>query len=517
MDELSTPCGFKEKWVTIPANTIQDVILDPLQIASYAVVGQAQACICAIQPSGAPYCPEYDVPFAILAPSYYSLTVEARLQNETQITNAWVYIDGTQYTNTPVTVSVLQGIHIVKADPYMNPYWGDYHFLYWEDRSTDNPRSVVVHANKVVTAYYNYYVEILSAATGRYFYATWWPINKFARTAYVEVKTTLRNNDPLASKDVRVIVVLRDETNTARGLTEKWITIPANTTQTTIVGPIQISSYAYVGPGAKACVYAIRPEGPPYCGETDVDFEILGHDSYSLTIQTYLTTESEITGVNLWVDDGSTLTSPATVQSVLQGTHVVKMKSLFFSGGYQYTFKYWENNSLTGNPRAVDVFNNKTIIAYYEKTYVGGGGGEGCPTLFAWNGKDYVDYGVIDIHDPSGQDVVKEATINPEDLSVNNHKVMLRLREGWPGLQFSESKIDQVQLYALDGDGNRHLCRLISARHSRLENVLPQLLFSDDWKVQALLLETIDLTFTVHYQHIQGFVFVIEGINQLKL
>jgi len=394
----------------------------------------------------------------------------------------------------------------------MNPYWGDYHFLYWEDRSTDNPRSVVLHANKVVKAYYNYYVEILSAATGRYFYSTWWPISKFAKTAYLEVKATLRNN-ALVSKSVRVTVSLMDELLQPVGFTEKWITIPADTTQTTIVGPVQIASYAYVGPGAKACVCAIRPDGAPYCGETDVNFEIVGPASYSLAVQTYVITESEITGVNLWVDDGSTLTSPATV-SVLQGTHVVKMTSIFYSGSYKYTFKYWEN-SLTDNPRAVDVFSTKTVKACYEKTYIGGGGG-GCPTLYAWNGNDYVDYGVIDIHDPSGQDVVKEATINPEDLSVNNHKVMLRLREGWPGLQFSESKLDQVQLYALDNDGNRYLCRLISARHSRLENVLPQLLFSDDWKVQALLLETIDLTFTVYYQDIQGFVFVIEGINALK-
>jgi hypothetical protein len=145
-----------------------------------------------------------------------------------------------------------------------------------------------------------------------------------------------------------------------------------------------------------------------------------------------------------------------------------------------------------------------------------GGGGGGCPALFVWNSSDYVDYGVIDIHNPTGEDVIREVPVQAEDVGINNYAAKFRLREGWPGLKFSESFIDQVKLYAVDNHGNRHLCSLISATHSRLGNVLPQLLASDDVRVQTLLLETIDLKFIVSYRNIQSFTFVIEGCNILK-
>lgn len=139
-----------------------------------------------------------------------------------------------------------------------------------------------------------------------------------------------------------------------------------------------------------------------------------------------------------------------------------------------------------------------------------------CPTLFAWNGNDYVDYGVIDIHNPTGEDVVREVSVLAEDVNINNHKATFQLREGWEGLNRSESVIDQVKLYAVDNDGNSYLCPLISAEHSRLEKVLPQLLLSDDVRTQILLLETIDLEFIVPHQNIQGFTFIIEGCNLYK-
>jgi len=152
-----------------------------------------------------------------------------------------------------------------------------------------------------------------------------------------------------------------------------------------------------------------------------------------------------------------------------------------------------------------------------EKPSSGGGGSLPCPTLFVWNGTGYVDYGVIDIHNPLGEDVVREVPVQMEDVGLNNHKATFRLREGWEGLTFSESVIDQVKLYAIGDYGNRYLCPLISAEHSRLGNVLPQLLLSDDVKAQILLLETIDLTFIVPCQNVQSYTFTIEGCNMLKM
>jgi hypothetical protein len=144
------------------------------------------------------------------------------------------------------------------------------------------------------------------------------------------------------------------------------------------------------------------------------------------------------------------------------------------------------------------------------------GGGEGCPTLFAWNGKDYSDYGVINIHNPSGEDVVREVSVLSNDVSVEDYRARFTLREGWPRLNFSESVIDQVKLYAIDSYGNRYPCPLVDARHSRLGNVLPQLIRSDDWRTQILLLETIELTFVVPYENVHSYVFRIEGCNRYK-
>jgi hypothetical protein len=139
-----------------------------------------------------------------------------------------------------------------------------------------------------------------------------------------------------------------------------------------------------------------------------------------------------------------------------------------------------------------------------------------CPTLFTWNGTGYVDYGVIDIHNPSGEDVVREVPIQMGDVGLNDHKATLRLREGYEGLTFSESVIDQVKLYAIGDNGKRYLCPLIDAEHSTLGNVMPQLLLSDDVKTQMLLLETIDLTFIVPCENVQSYTFVIEGCNIMK-
>jgi hypothetical protein len=129
-----------------------------------------------------------------------------------------------------------------------------------------------------------------------------------------------------------------------------------------------------------------------------------------------------------------------------------------------------------------------------------------------------VDYGVINIHNPTGNDVTRAVTIKPEDLAINNlYKANIRLREGWPDLNFSESSIDQVKLYVQDSESNFLPCPLIEAAHSELGNMLPQLFFSDNWKTHMLLMETVDLTFIVPYQNIRNFTFIIEGCNPYKM
>ncbi len=181
--------------------------------------------------------------------------------------------------------------------------------------------------------------------------------------------------------------------------------------------------------------------------------------------------------------------------------------------GYHFVWWWLDGGLKYGKQITVTMDSDHTLHAYFLPN--GGGGGEPCPTLYAWNGNDYVDYGVIDIHNPSGEDVIREVSIAKQDLAVEDRKAKLRLQEGWEGLNFSESVIDHVKLYAINEDGKLKLCPLTSAVHSRLGDVHEYLVASDDVKAQIFLLETIDLTFKVR-EDSQGFVFVIEGCNIIK-
>jgi hypothetical protein len=182
-------------------------------------------------------------------------------------------------------------------------------------------------------------------------------------------------------------------------------------------------------------------------------------------------------------------------------------------------FSHWELDGqiiYPDNPIIFAMNSNHNLSAHFIPPPTGGG--DSCPALLAWNYTGLVNYGVIDIHNPTGQDVVREVSVLKQDLAVEGYVARLRLIEGWPTLNFSESVIDQVKLYAVDNYGNRHLCPLFNATHSQLGNVLLRLLFSDNWKAQTLLLDTVDLKFLVPYPQnlIQNYVFVIEGCNQYK-
>lgn len=121
-----------------------------------------------------------------------------------------------------------------------------------------------------------------------------------------------------------------------------------------------------------------------------------------------------------------------------------------------YNFRYWAlDGQIVGYQTTITVTTdaNHTLKAYFIQ-----GSGTGCPTLLAWNGTGYVDYGVINIHDVEN-DVVREVPISTEDVGLAGYKAKFRLREGWEGLNYSHSLIDQVKLYAVDSNGNRYLCR----------------------------------------------------------
>jgi len=137
----------------------------------------------------------------------------------------------------------------------------------------------------------------------------------------------------------------------------------------------------------------------------------------------------------------------------------------------------------------------------------GGGGGGGCPTLFSWNGTAFAEEALLDIH--ASQDVTVDYTL--KHLRPVGRLCMLQLRE----LDNFTSHIDQVKLYAVDGEGNWHECRLILAWHNRLGPVTTELLYDDGVRVDLTPQQKIQLIFLVlnGIDDIQSFVFELNGYN----
>jgi hypothetical protein len=131
----------------------------------------------------------------------------------------------------------------------------------------------------------------------------------------------------------------------------------------------------------------------------------------------------------------------------------------------------------------------------------------GCPTLFVWNGSEYVEEGVLNIHADSDVTVQHriEGTLVPD-----GYFYMLSLRE----LDEFTSHIDYVKLYAVNTNGEWYNCYLVKAVHSELGYVTAPLLFDDNRRVNLTPQQTIDLTFLPpQTNEIAYFIFEINGYN----
>jgi hypothetical protein len=223
--------------------------------------------------------------------------------------------------------------------------------------------------------------------------------------------------------------------------------------------------------------------------------------------------------LNISASDGGTTNPPPGTYAYVEGMYATVTAFPDTANGYYLKCWVLDGVAYYNFSNTINVLMNTdhSLTAVFSN-FTGGGPSEPCPTLFVWNDTAWIDYGVIDIHNPTGEDVVREVQVSKEEVGVSSYTVKFRLREGWPGLEFSESVIDQVKLYAII-NGNRYLCPLISATHSTQGNVWLRLILSDDYKTQMLLLETIDLTFLMPYptSQVQDYIFIIEGCNMLKI
>jgi hypothetical protein len=166
-------------------------------------------------------------------------------------------------------------------------------------------------------------------------------------------------------------------------------------------------------------------------------------------------------------------------------------------------FAYWilDGRIVRGNPITVTMDSNHNLIACF-----GSGQGGGCPTLFVWNGTVYSEECLLDIHAESDVTVLHEIQ---NALAVGIYKLQLRELDNFT------SHIDQVKLYAVDDEGEWHLCPLIYAKHED-SYVTWKLLFDDENRVNLTPTQIIDLKFlpTISYFKTAAFIFQINGYNE---
>ena len=156
------------------------------------------------------------------------------------------------------------------------------------------------------------------------------------------------------------------------------------------------------------------------------------------------------------------------------------------------------------NQITVTMDSDHTLQAYFSYGTPGGG----CPTLFVWDGTDYESEGTLNIHADS--DVTVQHEIQ-NILALEKGVYKLQLRE----LDNHTSHIDQVKLYAIDYEGEWHLCPLTYAYHNELGNIKHTLRFDDSNRVDLKPTETISLKFaqSISYDKTAQFTFEINGYN----
>jgi len=132
----------------------------------------------------------------------------------------------------------------------------------------------------------------------------------------------------------------------------------------------------------------------------------------------------------------------------------------------------------------------------------------GCPTLFVWNGTNYTEEGLLDIHAES--DVTVQHEIQ-NALVLESGVYKLQLYE----LDNFTSHIDQVKLYAVDYKGKWNICLLTYAYHNDLGKVTSRLFFDDEKRVDLTPTQTINLKFLPSIQSSETayFIFEINGYN----
>ena len=232
---------------------------------------------------------------------------------------------------------------------------------------------------------------------------------------------------------------------------------------------------------------------------------IVGPKIYSLTI-------------SVGSGGGTTSPSPGTYEGFEGASVTVNAEA---DSGYD--FNHWILDGATeyGYSITVTMDSDHDLTAYFQHYADGDGGGSGpggCPMLSVYDGTEYVEEGLLDIHNPDEEDVITSHNLTTTPESVE-HRYLMRLTEH----NQTHSHIDQVQLYATLNNETEIKLPLVSAVHSKDGDVLQELLLSDDVRADTLgadhnngTSEYIDLKFVApEGLEIEEFTFIIEGYNPI--
>jgi hypothetical protein len=94
---------------------------------------------------------------------------------------------------------------------------------------------------------------------------------------------------------------------------------------------------------------------------------------YILTVQARLVDETELTGVEFWVDNDTTTFNTPRMINVTIGNHTIEMEDSLIDGNYEYHFQYWNYGNSSDNPLTVNILEHITLTAYYDKVFIGDG------------------------------------------------------------------------------------------------------------------------------------------------
>lgn len=208
-------------------------------------------------------------------------------------------------------------------------------------------------------------VEIISVQSGKMTFGTWRPDSSYYHNEFISVRIVVRNNEG-TNRTAIIYANAFDNLDQPLDTYSGIVTLSGNETKI-IYCSLYVPRWAFSGGGRVTATAKTLPEDT-FCPEkTDAFYLFPGKASY-LTVRTSTTSGEGASDVSIWIDEYYGF-APVTVQ-LDPGVHTVRIETVFDGCYgevfYAYTFKHWENCSLSSS-RTINILTstNQTWTAYY--------------------------------------------------------------------------------------------------------------------------------------------------------